>query len=215
MSALTRAILQEMANPRQWKLLVFASSALTLVLLLVVSAHLFLSHRTGGGLALNAPTIVIQVKKLNQMTTVKYSLQRVVGMTEAKNPFGEESILLMVQGQALAGVDLSTVKPDDVSISRAGVVSIKLPPAKLFHVFLDEEQTKVWDRHITWWTPWVPYDPDLEHKARLAAEQDVRSAALKMGILGEAQRNAEAAVTSFLRAFQVEVDFKAASGLPT
>jgi hypothetical protein len=204
-----------MRDQREWKLLALGSSALCLLLLFAVSIDLFLSHRAGMGLPLNAPTIVVQVKKLNQLTTVKYRLQRVVGMTEAKNPFGEESILLMVQGQALAGVDLSTVTPDDVSVTRSGTVNIKLPPAKLFHVFLDEKQTKVWDRHITWWTPWVPYDPDLEHKARLAAEQDVRAAALKMGILGEAQRNAEAAVTSFLRAFQVEVNFKPASGLPT
>jgi hypothetical protein len=204
-----------MRDQREWKFLALGSSALCLLLLFAVSIDLFLSHRAGMGLPLNAPTIVVQVKKLNQLTTVKYSLQRVVGMTGAKNPFGEESILLMVQGQALAGVDLSTVTPDDVSVTRSGTVNIKLPPAKLFHVFLDEKQTKVWDRHITWWTPRVPYDPDLEHKARLTAEQDVRPAALKMGILGEAQRNAEAAVTSFLRAFQVEVDFKPASGLPT
>ena len=67
-------------------------------------------------------------------------------------------------------------------------MTLRLPPAKLFHVFLDEKQTKVWDRHITWWTPWVPFDPDLEHKARLTAQEDVRAAALKMGILDEAHR---------------------------
>jgi hypothetical protein len=192
----------------KWKLLALFSSAICLILTAGVCIRLFLSHRQDIGFSsLNAPAVLAQVKKLNQLTTVKYSIQRVVGMKESKDPFGEESILLMVQGQALAGVDLSTLSPENVHVADNRAVTLKLPPAKLFHVFLDEKQTKVWDRHITWWTPWIPFDPDLEHKARLAAEEDVRSAALKMGILDEAHRNAETAIGGFLRVLHVDVQF--------
>jgi hypothetical protein len=54
----------------------------------------------------------------------------------------------------------------------------------------------------------VPYDPDLEHKARLSALDDVRDAALGMGILTEAQRNAEQAIAGFLRASGMEASFR-------
>jgi hypothetical protein len=192
----------------KWKLLALFSSAICLLLTAGTCVRLFLWHRQDLGFySLNTPAVLAQVKKLNQLTTVKYGIQRVVGMKESKDPFGEESILLMVQGQALAGVDLSTLSPEDVHVADNRGVTLKLPPAKLFHVFLDEKQTKVWDRHITWWTPWVPFDPDLEHKARLAAEDDVRSAALKMGILDEAHRSAETAIGDFLRALHVDVQF--------
>jgi hypothetical protein len=129
-------------------------------------------------------------------------------MTESKVPAGEESILLMVEGQALAGVDLAALTQDEIVISNRRSVTLQLPAAKLLNVFLDEKATKVWDRHITWWTPWVTYDPNLEHKARLQAVDEVRAAALQMGILDEAQRNAQNAIANFLLALHVDVSFK-------
>jgi hypothetical protein len=132
----------------------------------------------------------------------------VVGLREPKVPFGEESILLMIQGEALAGVDLERITPRDVSYSGNRALVITLPAAKLFNVFLDEKETKVWDRQITWWTPWVPPDPDLEHKARLQGIEDVRNAALKMGMLDQAQKNAETAIRDLLKAFDVQAKFK-------
>jgi len=153
---------------------------------------------------MNAPAVITQVKKLNQLVTVKYSIQRVVGLTEPKVPFGEESILLMVEGQALAGVDLNELTADDVSPRGTHPMLVMLPPAKVMQVFLDEKRTKVWDRHVTWWTPWVPYDPELEHKARLSALDDVRSAAMEMGILQNAQRNAQTVIEGFLHSLGIE-----------
>jgi hypothetical protein len=131
-----------------------------------------------------------------------------VGIKEEKVPVGEESILLMVQGEVLAGVDLDRVRARDVEYSGNRSVVIALPPAQVLNNFLDENQTKVWDRHITWWTPWVPYDPDLEHKARLQAIHDVRDAALKMGILDQAEKNAKVSIRDLLSAFGLQANFK-------
>jgi hypothetical protein len=55
---------------------------------------------------------------------------------------------------------------------------------------------------------WVPYDPDLEHKARLQGLEDVRKAALQMGILDQAQKNAELAIRDLLGTFGIEVKFR-------
>ena len=113
-------------------------------------------------------------------------------MTESKVPAGEESILLMVEGQALAGVDLAALTPDEIVISDRRSVTLQLPAAKLLNVFLDEKATKVWDRHITWWMPWRQYRPEPGAQGPATAVFDeVRAAALQMGILDEAQRNAQ------------------------
>lgn len=157
---------------------------------------------------LDSTAVITEVRKLNQLATVKYNIQRVVGLREQKVPFGEESILLMVQGEAIAGVDLSGLKAPDVTSSGPRSVVITLPAAKLLNVFLDEKQTKVWDRQITWWTPWVPFDPELEHKARMQALDDVRKAALNMGILDQAQSNAESSIRDLLGALQISATFK-------
>jgi len=184
---------------------VFAVSALLLLLVLCVAYVAFPAFWLKlAAREMNVPAVITQVKKLNQLVTVKYSIQRVVGLTEPKVPFGEESILLMVEGQALAGVDLNELTSDDVSPRGTHPMRVMLPRAKMMQVFLDEKRTKVWDRHITWWTPWAPYDPELEHKARLSALDDVRSAALGMGILENAQRNAQVVIAGFLHSLGIE-----------
>jgi hypothetical protein len=191
----------------KWKMAAIASTAAFFLLLVVVLSSAFLRHAFGIRF-LDSTAVVTQVQKLNQLATVKYSIQRVVGLREPKVPFGEESILLMVQGEAIAGVDLSKLKPNDVAYTGKRSVTITLPAARLLNVFLDEKQTKVWDRQITWWTPWVPYDPDLEHKARMQALDDVRNAALQMGILDQAQSNAESSIRDLLAAVQLSTTFK-------
>ena len=47
-------------------------------------------------------------------------------------------------------------------------------------------------------------DADLEHKARMQALEDIRAAALEMGILNEARRNAETDIREILRAFGID-----------
>jgi hypothetical protein len=194
----------------RWKIAAVVSTCALLALL----ASLFVSGvvRNAFGLrSLDSPSVITQIKQLKELVTVKFSIQRVVGLREPKVPFGEESILLMVQGEVLAGVDLDRLSARDIEYTAEGAATITLPPARLLHLFLDEKQTKVWDRQITWWTPWAPYDPDLEHKARLQAMDDMQHAALSMGILDQAQRNAQMVIRDLLAAFHVQAKFRTQS----
>ncbi len=152
----------------------------------------------------DAPAVVREIQELSELVTVRYSIQKVVGLEEEKVPFGSEKILLMVQGDVLGGVDLSLLSTNDVQVTADGVVTARLPQPKVMHVYVDEKQTRVWDRSKTWWTPWEPYDPELEQKARLAALEAIQAAALQMGILSNAQDNAENTVRKLLRAGGVE-----------
>jgi hypothetical protein len=183
-------------------------SAAVVIVLAVLSLFLF---RSGTRLlwrsrSLSTPAVITQIRQLNQLATVRFSIQRVVGLTEAKVPIGEESILLIVQGDVQAGVDLADLHPDDVVVSGSEAL-VRLPPPKVLTSYLDESQTRIWDRHVTWWTPWVPYSPDLEHRARQQALDEIRKAAIKMGILDRAGENAETAIRQLLAAFQVNVKF--------
>jgi hypothetical protein len=160
----------------------------------------------------DAPAVVREIQELSELVTVRYSIQKVVGLEEDKVPFGSEKILLMVQGEALGGVDLSLLSSNDVQVSEDGVVTARLPQPKVMHVYVDEKQTRVWDRSKTWWTPWEPFDPELEQKARLAALEAIQAAALQMGILSNAQVNAETTIRKLLRTGGVESVRFATSG---
>lgn len=178
------------------------------LIIAVVSLLVFRSgtHLGWRSRSLSTPSVITQIRQLNQLATVRFSIQRVVGLTEPKIPLGEESILLIVQGDVQAGVDLADLRPEDVVVSDKQAL-VRLPPPKVLTSYLDESQTKIWDRHVTWWTPWVPYSPDLEHRARQQALDEIRNAAINMGILDRAGQNAETAIRQLLAAFQVNVSF--------
>jgi hypothetical protein len=187
---------------KTWRAIAVISILALVFLILTSYFHLWVRRPA------SPASIITEVHKLNQLVTVRYSIQRVVGIKEPKVPVGEEAILLMVQGEVLAGIDLDHIRGRDITYAGNRSIVIALPPARLFNSFLDEDQTKVWDRRITWWTPWIPYDPDLEHKARLQAIDDVRDAALKMGILEQAEKNAKVSIRELLSALNLHVDFK-------
>jgi hypothetical protein len=152
----------------------------------------------------DAPAVVLEIQELSELVTVRYSIQKVVGLEEEKVPFGSERVLLLVQGDVLGGVDLAHLSTNDVQVSADDMVTVRLPQPKVMHVYLDEKQTRVWDRSKTWWTPWVPYDPELEQKARMDALEAIQAAAIQMGILSNAQENAETTIRKLLRAGGVE-----------
>ena len=147
---------------------------------------------------IDPPSVLAQVQRLNQLATVKYTVQKVIGLTEQKQPVGSESILLIVQASIQAGIDLASLSPGDVMVRPDGTVVVRLPAPKILNVSIDEKETKVWDRQKTWWTPWVSYSLDLEHRARLAGLDAVNQAALDMGILSQAEKNAETSIRGLL-----------------
>jgi Protein of unknown function (DUF4230) len=159
---------------------------------------------------LDTPAVVTQVRGLKELVTVRYVVQKVVGVTESHLPVGEESILLMVQGRALAGVDLASVTQYDVQVT-GKKIKIRLPHAQVFDVSIDEGNTKVWDRHVTWWTPWISPDVNLEHKARLTAIDDIRKTVLDMGILRDAESSARTAIRDLVGAMGGTVEVWTAS----
>ena len=189
-------------NAQKWKLI----AVLALVAFASLLAYSFLQGKLGQSVGPDA--VVTQVQKLNQLVTVKYKIERVVSMTEQKDPVGQESILLMVEGEVEGGIDLQKVSAADVATDDTGVLTITLPAPAVLHAGLDEKKTKVWDRHVTWWTPWVPADPDLEHKARMKAIDDVREAALEMGMLDQAKTNAQSALKDLFGALGWKVNVK-------
>lgn len=175
---------------------------LRLMAVLLVAGIAWWLLRAGRTDAIDMPAMVTSIQKLSELATVKYSIQKVVGIKEQKQPVGTESLLLIVQGRVVAGVDLAGLQQRDVFAAPGGV-EIRLPEAKILHAYLDEKNTQVWDRRVTWWTPWVPFNPDLERQARLQAVEEMRGAALEMGILKEARTNAESAIRNLLQTLGV------------
>jgi hypothetical protein len=105
-----------------------------------------------------------------------------------------DRLLLVVHGEVIAGVDLSTLQPSDVQV-KGHDVSIHLPQAEIFTTRLDNEKTRVYSRETGLFsTP----DPNLEGEVRQEGERQLRDAALQDGVLKIADKNARQTLTSML-----------------
>lgn len=177
---------------------------MALLIVLLIWLAYSAGKRRGSGEVYESSAVVKEVQQLKELVTVTYTVQKVVGLKEPKQPFGEESILLIVQAKLLGGVDLATFKESDMQWAGPHEVKIRLPEAQILHAYLDEKKTQVWDRQITWWTPWVPFDPQLEQKARVQALSSVQETAKEMGILRDARRNAEELIGRLVKPLGVQ-----------
>ncbi len=142
----------------------------------------------------NTATVVEQVQTLSDLVTVKYVLEKVVILEDAKW-YGENRVLLLAHGIVKAGIDLKKITADDVTISDKKI-SIKLPPPQITDAYLDDKQSQVID-HSTGLLR--SFDKDLEQTARANAVDDVRRAARIDGILDEADKRAKLELELFLR----------------
>ncbi len=158
---------------------------------------------------LDQPTVVRQIRGLERLETVSYTMDKIVS-GERENPIlpqflAGDRLLLVVHGEAIAGVDLSKVQPGDVSVHGNGV-SVHLPAAEIFTISLDNAKTKVYSRDTGLFSS---PDPNLEGEVREEAERQLRTAALDDGILKTADTNARQTITNILKSLgfaNVEID---------
>jgi hypothetical protein len=176
----------------------------------------FLRHATSGMMAgvadriigrsttfdTSVPAVVRRIQRLSRLETVVYSMDTIVEGAKSSAVLPDllagDRILLVVHGQAIAGIDLSQLKPEDVRITENnGVRSIRvtLPTSQLFLTTLDNQHTRVYARSTG---ILVPVDQNLESETRAKAEQQLQETALKDGILDAASKNARATIVTLL-----------------
>jgi hypothetical protein len=149
-------------------------------------------------LKVDQPTVIRQVRGLNRLETVSYSLEKIIG-GERENPIlptflAGDRLLLIVHGEVIAGVDLSKLQANDVVVKGQNV-AIHLPEAEIFTVRLDNDKTKVYSRETGLFsTP----DPNLETEVRKEGERQLRAAAMQDGILDGANKNARQTLSALL-----------------
>jgi len=151
--------------------------------------------KTGSGLRFeNTSTVVQQVQTLSDLVTVKYVMEKVVVLEDAKW-YGESRVLLLAHGIVKAGIDLKRITADDVTIS-GDRITLKLPPAQITDAYLDDQKSQVIDHETGLLRV---FDKNLEQTARENAVDDIRRAARGAGILDDADQRARLELEIFLR----------------
>ena len=167
---------------------------------------LIATRLTGRSLAIDISqrTVVSRIQRLERLETVTYTMDKVVEGQRSNAILPDflvgDKLLLLVHGQAIAGVDMQQLKPSDVAVLGKRV-TVHLPPAEVFITALDDSRTRVFSRSTGWF---IQADPNLESEVRAKAEQDLQASALSAGILLTAHNNAASTLTRLLLSFGFE-----------
>lgn len=140
-------------------------------------------------------TIVREVQTLARLETIQYSVEKIITAELNQGVFGKlfgDRLLFVAHGYVIAGVDLSKMTAEDISIS-GDTLRVRLPEAEVFVATLSNKDSYIFDRDTgIFRRP----DTQLESNARQLAEQEILRVATQDGILEQAQKNAEAYLLS-------------------
>ncbi|MDZ4159300.1 MAG: DUF4230 domain-containing protein [Anaerolineaceae bacterium] len=135
-------------------------------------------------------TILNEIRSLARLETIQYTVEKVItaelGHKDLRFLFGER-LLFVAHGSVIAGVDLSRMTIEDLSME-GGTLYVSLPEPEVFIATLDNQRSYVYDRDTGLLKR---ADLNLETQARMAAEEEILNAALEDGILEKARLNAE------------------------
>jgi hypothetical protein len=149
-------------------------------------------------------TVVTRMQALGRLETQHYTIEQVIEAERSgnalQNVFFGDRILLIANGQVIAGVDLTRLGDEDVQVED-GRATVALPASEIFIATLNNEETRVYDRDRGLLSRG---DSQLETQARQAAEQSILQAACEQGILDRAAREAATQIETLLRLLEFD-----------
>ncbi|MGH8943088.1 MAG: DUF4230 domain-containing protein [Acidimicrobiia bacterium] len=144
------------------------------------------------------PVVISSIRDMSNLTTVETVQYTIVdkGTDQGWLEWARgDSLQLFAVARIGAGIDMSGISVQNVSLDDQGVVEITVPAAEIQYVSVDNEATQILDRETGLFTKG---DPRLETDARQVAEEVLVQAAVDDGVLADAEANARQVLTDFL-----------------
>lgn len=165
---------------------------------------------------IDVAALVTQVRELNRLETASMHVIHVGRVSQSytlvPNALAGDEITFLAAGDVIAGIDLGRLQPQDVWRSSDGTINLRLPPAEVLVVRVDNAQSKVLTRDTG---VLRRRDIDLETHARQHAEENIRREAVNKGVLTMAATTGEKKLAGFLHTLGFEkVRFVAPRGVP-
>ncbi|MBM7580324.1 DUF4230 domain-containing protein [Jeotgalibacillus terrae] len=186
-----------------------------LILAVIVGAVIFgYQYIAGDNKQQNSETFIEQVKDMNALATSQAFIKTIVEQTDnqlfgqdinVNFPGTQRTLLLVVPGTVLAGVNLDQLTEDDIQINEEeGTVSLKLPRAELLQepaLRMDEVEAfsveGIFRSNVNWEEGF-----EIAAEAQALMEQE----AVEQGVLVQAEENAVSALTEFFEYAGYEAD---------
>jgi len=173
-----------------------------LIVLFIVGLLGFLLARHFTPTTQDTTAIVKEMRALDRWETSSFTVDKVIDSGKNGNVFQQflfgNRILLVAEGEVIAGFDLSTLSNKEVKMNGSSI-EITLPAPEILTTSINNSKTKVYDRQQGLL---VPSSNNLESEALATAEKSIQQAACSEGILTTAATNAKSQLTSILSSFR-------------
>ena len=145
--------------------------------------------------------LLTQIRGVSELTTAVFMMEAVVP-TSADRKLGEvvvatTKLLYIAQGEVRAGIDLSRLTPENITVENDGI-EIKLPPPEILDRKIDVDRSQVYDYD----RGFLGLGPDVAPQLQTLAQQEtlakIVTNACARGILKEANERSKIALTQLL-----------------
>lgn len=141
---------------------------------------------------------ILALKEMSELATAEYTITKVVKANDNQTWFkiGDRKILLSCSGSIKAGIDLSQLKEENITIENKNI-TLNLPPARVIYLNIPPESVKLEFQKVGFWRDKFSFAEQNELMTQ--AEQQIRMAADSIGIIQSAEKNASIFLTGFLK----------------
>ena len=141
---------------------------------------------------------VLQLKELSELATVEYTITKIIKASDDQTWYkiGDRKILMSCQAGIKAGIDLSTIKAEDIAIDGDNI-SLKLPNATILSMNIRPEDIRTEYQEVGILRS--DYTAAERNQLMSQGESQIRNSIEATGILRTAESNASLFIGQFLR----------------
>ncbi|MEM9324141.1 MAG: DUF4230 domain-containing protein [Bacteroidota bacterium] len=157
-------------------------------------------------------TLLTRVERIGRLELVQFSFQEVTEMKKISDyvdlklfkykPLPDAKAVLISQGVATGCVDLTQIQSSDLVVE-GDTVYLTLPDPELCHFKVDLEKSRIYDLQISYMTE--DEQRDFIQELYKVAEEEIKDAAMKAGILEQTRESAHAILRPMLESMSGKV----------
>ena len=152
---------------------------------------------------------VLQLKELSELATVEYNISKIIKASDDQTWYklGDRKILMSCQASVKAGIDLSQIKAENISIN-GKEITLELPKASILSVNIRPENIRTEYEEVGLFRS--DFSAAERNQLMAQGEKQIRNSIESTGILRTAETNASLFIGQFLRQLgyqQVDIRF--------
>ena len=156
-----------------------------------------------------APEMIVALQQMQELATVEYTVSKVVKANDNKDwyKWGDRKILFTCQAAIKAGIDLSQLKNEDISIS-GKQIKMRLPQPKILSVNMPPENIRMAFSEVGVFRS--DFSSQEKNSLLVQAEKQIWAVAPQTGILDQAKLNTQTFMLHWLMQMgfeQIELSF--------